>query len=149
MNSNLKILVAFILGVLARIITTPWILGYNNSNFSVHKNKIYDAIFFGSIIGLIQLIIDIGDLSNAQKLFWLVLNLTMIIITSYLINHQSLISEKDLLLKLKENYAESIEISNIHIRKDIDTNVKKFLKEHAESRKKTIVDLEQLLQEIK
>ena len=149
MNSNLKILLAFILGVLARIVTTPWILGYYNQNFSIHKNKIYDAIFFGSVIGCIQLIIDIGYLSNAQKIFWLILNLTMLIITSYLINHQSLISEKDLLLKLRENYAESIRISNIHIEKDIDINVKNFLKEHAETRETAIKDLDQLLHEIK
>lgn len=149
MNSNLKILTAFILGVLARIITTPWILGYHNPNFSIHKNKIFDAIFFGSIIGLIQLILDIGDLSNAQKIFWLILNLTMIIITSYLINNQSLINEKDLLLKLRENYAETIRISNIHIEKDIDANVKNFLKEHVEAREKAIKDLDKLLQRIK
>lgn len=149
MNSNLKILTAFILGVLARIITTPWILGYHNQNFSIHKNKIFDAIFFGSVIGLIQLILDIGDLSNAQKIFWLILNLTMIIITSYLIDNQSLISEKDLLLKLRENYAESIRISNIHIEKDIDANVKKYLKEHVETREKEIKNLDKLLQEIK
>lgn len=149
MNSNLKILVAFILGVLARIITTPWILGYYNQNFSIHKNKIYDAIFFGSVIGFIQVILNIGDLSNPQKIFWLILNLTMIIITSYLINNQSLISEKDLLLKLRENYAETIRISNIHTEKDIGANVKKFLKENIETREKAIKDLDQLLHEIK
>lgn len=149
MNSNLKIFAAFILGVLARIITTPWILGYHNQYFSIHKNKIFDAILFGSIIGLIQLILDIGDLSNAQKIFWLILNLTMIIITSYLINHQSLIDEKDLLLKLRENYAESIQISNIHIEKDIEEKVKIFLKEHAKTRENAIKDLDKLLYEIK
>lgn len=149
MNSNLKILLAFILGVLARIITTPWILGYNNEYFSIHKNKIFDAIFFGSITGLIQLIIDIGSLTNAQKLFWLIINLTILFIISYSINHQSFINESDLLLKLRENYAETIEISNIHTKKNIDDRVKKFLSETINSRRNAIKDLDNLLKDIK
>ncbi len=149
MNSNFKILIAFIFGILARIITTPWILGYDNQNFSIHKNKIFDAIFFGSITGLIQLIIDIGNLTNAQKIFWLIINLTIFFVASYSINHQTFISEKDLLLKLRENYAESIEISKIHVQKGIDNKVKNFLNSHVETRQKAIKDLNILLHEIK
>lgn len=149
MHTNYKILLAFILGVIARVITTPWILGFGNPNYSIHKNKIYDAIFFGSITGLIQVFIDIGNLSNSQKLFWLILYSTIIYIISYSIINQNFIDERDLLLKLRENYAESIAISQIHIDKNIEPKVKQYITIHAEARKEAIKDLDQLLKEIK
>lgn len=149
MHTNYKILLAFILGIIARIITTPWLLGFSNEYYSIHKNKIYDAIFFGSITGLIQVIIDIGYLSNAQKLFWLILYSTIFYITSHSITYQNFVNERDLLLKLRENYAESIAISQIHIDKNIEPNVKQFLTVHADVRKQAIKDLDQLLKKIK
>jgi hypothetical protein len=113
MNTNYKIILAFILGIIARLFTNPWILGYTDTNYSVHKNKIYDSIFFGSIIGIIQIIIDIGSLTNGEKIFWLILYISIFLTIKYIINNQIFIDDKHLLLKLKENYAESNKITKI------------------------------------
>ena len=58
MNTNLKIILAFCLGIILKTLTTPWILGFFNKNYSIHKNKLYDAMFFGSITGLVQILIN-------------------------------------------------------------------------------------------
>ena len=66
MNSNYKIILAFSLGAIIRVLTKPWILTFLDKNYSIHKNKIYDAIIIGSISALIQLIINNGHLSNVE-----------------------------------------------------------------------------------
>ena len=127
-NANYNITLAFFLGITLRTLTNPWILGYENENFSVHLNKIYDAILFGSMTGLIQIIIDAGSLTNGERFLWIILFISIFIMLNNMIVGQSFIKEKDLLLKLKENYAESIKISDIQIsNKNIDKDFKNFL----------------------
>lgn len=148
MNRNYKIMLAFGLGIIARIITNPWILGYHNENYSIHKNKIYDAIFFGCITGLIQIIININKLNNSEKFLWLTFNLSIFFIISYIISNQTYINEKELLLKLKENNAESLEFCKIQLanNKNLDPEMKYFLNNHIDLKKETINKINLLLQ---
>ena len=128
MNSSYKILLAFSLGVILRILTHPWILGYSNENYSIHKNKIYDALFFGSLVGLIQLIINGSLLTNGEKLLWIILFISIMVFFNHLIVNQSFIKGKDLLLKIRENYGESIKFSEIQLsKKDISPELREFL----------------------
>jgi hypothetical protein len=128
MNPNYNIALAFFLGVGLRILTNPWILGYSNQNYSVHKNKIYDSMLFGSMAGLIQIMIDDGLLTNAERICWIILFVSIFFILNYIINEQIFVQEHDLLLKLRENYAESIKYSDIQLaNKNINDDLKKFL----------------------
>jgi hypothetical protein len=147
MNINYKIILAFGLGIIARIITNPWILGYHNENFSIHKNKIYDAIFFGCITGLIQIIININKLTNSEKILWLTFNLSIFFIISYIINNQKYIDERELLLKLRENNAESLEFCKIQLANNTSLNAetKDFLNNHIKIKIETIDKINLLL----
>lgn len=150
MNSNYKIIFAFFLGVILRTLTNPWILGYGNENFSFHKNKIYDAILFGSVTGVIQIIIDSYSLTLEHKLLWLFLFISIFFIINHLIVVQTFVSDTDLLLKLKENYAESLEFSKILLREDkLTPNIRKFIIDHIGLKYDAIDQINILLKQIK
>jgi hypothetical protein len=146
MNSNYKILLAFTLGAMIRVITKPWILTCFDENYSIHKNKIYDAIIIGSITALIQIIINNGHLTKIEFIFWLILFATITGICNYMIFNQVLITKKDFLQKLKEDYAEAIKFANAIIsNNDIDAHFKEFLLEHNVSKKETLNEINELL----
>lgn len=128
MNINYRIAFAFILGVIARILTNPWILGYSNENYSIHKNKIYDAIFFGCLVGILQIFINIDTLSIHELMTWLILLSSIFFIIKYMINNQVYIDELHLLLKIKENYGEINRLSEILSNDNkLSVNIKKFI----------------------
>jgi len=136
-NINYNILLAFFLGVGLRIITNPWVLGYYDENYSVHKNKIYDSLLFGSVAGLIQVIINNNMLTNGERIFWSVLFLSIFFSLNYIIKEQIFIKEDDLLLQLKENCAESIKYSDIQLEnKNISNDLRDFL--YKENKEKQI-----------
>lgn len=146
MNPNYNITLAFFLGITLRILTNPWILGYSNVNYSVHKNKIYDAVLFGSMAGLIQIMIDDGLLGNAEKFLWIVLFVSIFLTLNYIISEQVFIKGEDLLLKLKENYAESIKYSDIQLlNKNISEELKTFLLEQNKNKKDAIDEINIML----
>ena len=147
MNYNYKIIIAFLLGAILRILTNPWILGYSNENYSIHKNKIYDALFFGSLTGLVQIIINKNLMTNGGELLWIIFFISLIILFKYLINNQSFIKGKDLLLKIKENYGESIKLSQIQLEKnDISAELRDFLIRGNKLKHIAIQDIDVLLQ---
>lgn len=146
MKINYKIILAFILGVIAKTFTTPWILGYNDENYSIHKNKIYEAFLCCSITGLILIIIDIGDLTFEEKIFWIVLYLSIFFTAKYFINNQTYINEKDILLKLRDNYAESNKLADILLNNDkLSPNIKSFIIEHNSFDKEAINNINKLI----
>lgn len=146
MNPNYNITLAFFLGVTLRILTNPWILGYSNVNYSVHKNKIYDSVLFGSMAGLIQIMIDTSSLSNAERFFWFILFISIFITLNYIISEQVYIKGDDLLLKLRENYAESIKYSDIQLlNKNISENLKNFLLEQNKNKQDAIDEINIML----
>lgn len=146
MNPNYKITLAFFLGVTLRILTNPWILGYSNVDYSVHKNKIYDAVLFGSMAGLIQIMIDNSLLSNAERFLWIILFVSIFLTLNYIISEQVFIKGDDLLLKLKENYAESIKYSDIQLlNKKISEDLKNFLLEQNKNKKDAIDEINIML----
>ena len=97
MNSNYKIILAFTLGAIIRILTKPWILSCFDENYSIHKNKIYDAIIIGSITALIQLLINNGNLSNVEFMSWIILFITITAICNYMIHNQTFVTQRDFL----------------------------------------------------
>ena len=146
MNTNHKIFFAFILGVVAKVLTNPWILGYTNQNYSVHRNKIYDAIFFGSITGLIQIILDLSGLNNIEKVFWILLYVSILLVSAYFIDNQVYIGEKQLLLKLRENVGESIRVSEIQLEnKDLNTELRAFLEKQNADKIQSIKDINKFI----
>lgn len=149
MNTNYKIVLAFLLGIFIRIITNPWILGFSDVNYSIHKNKLFDALLFGAITGLIQILIDFQTLENHDKFLWILLFATIIISLNHIIHEQIFIKEKDLLLKLKENYAESIRFSDIQMsNKSIDSTLKNFLIEQNNTKKNAIAQINVILSKL-
>jgi hypothetical protein len=149
MNTNYKIILAFILGIIARLFTNPWVLGFNDINYSIHYNKIYDSIFFGSIIGIIQIIIDIGTLSTIEKLFWLILYISIFLIMKYFINNQIFVDDKHLLLKLKENYAESNKITEILLSDDqLNPNIKIFVSRQINIKNEEINNINEIIKNL-
>jgi len=139
MTPNHSIALAFFLGVTLRTLTNPWILGYSNENYSIHKNKIYDALLFGSMAGIIQIMIDNSSLTNIERIFWILLFVSIFIALNYVISKQVFIKGKDLLLKLRENYAESIKYSDIQLsNKNIDEELKNFLVQENTSKQNAI-----------
>ena len=150
MNSNYKILLAFTLGTIIRVITKPWILTCFDENYSIHKNKIYDAIIIGSITALIQLIINNGHLTKIEFIFWIILFASITGICNYLIINQIFITKKDFLEKLREDYAEAIKFANIKIsNNNIDLEFKEFLLKHNISKKDTLNEINELLKNLK
>lgn len=146
MNPNYSITLAFFLGVTLRILTNPWILGYSNENYSIHKNKIYDALLFGSMAGIIQIMIDNGELTNMERFIWIILFVSIFISLNYVISEQIFIKEKDLLLKLRENYAESMKYSDIQLlNKNIDEELKNFLIMENDNKKNAIEKINLML----
>jgi hypothetical protein len=148
MNENYKILLAFGLGVCARIISNPWVLGFYNENYSININKVYDSIFFGSMTGLIQIIININNLTNIEKIFWLIFYISLFFILNHAITTQKFIDEKHLLLTLKENNAESLEYSKIQLEKnkELNKNTQEFLTEYIKEKYMTINNINKLIQ---
>ena len=150
MNFNYKILLAFTFGAIIRVITKPWILTCFDENYSIHKNKIYDAIIIGSITALIQLIINNGHLTKIEFIFWIILFASIAGICNYLINNQIFITKKDFLQKLKEDYAEAIKFANAKIsNNNIDPEFKDFLLKHNVSKKETLNKINELLKNLK
>jgi hypothetical protein len=146
MNPNYTIAIAFLLGVGLRILTNPWILGYLNENYSVHKNKIYDSLLFGSMAGIIQVMIDNGLLTNTERFIWIILFVCIFIILNHIISEQIFIKEKDLLLTLRENYAESIKYSDVQLlNKGIDEELKTFLIMENNNKKEAIKQINKIL----
>jgi hypothetical protein len=149
MKINYKIISAFVLGVITKTFVTPWILGYSDENYSIHRNKIYEAIFFCSITGLILIIIDIGNLTFEEKIFWIVLYLSIFFTTKFFINNQINVNEKELLLKLRENYAESNKLAEILLNDDkLSPNVKSFIVDHKTLKKEAINNINELLKNL-
>ena len=146
MNPNYNIMLAFFLGIMLRILTNPWILGYSNENYSIHKNKIYDSILFGSMAGLIQIMIDNDTLTNVDRFVWIILFISIFITLNFVISGQIFIQGDDLLLKLKENYAESIKYSDILLlNKKINTELKDFLVIQNKNKKDAIDEINKML----
>lgn len=146
MNPNYNIMLAFFLGIMLRILTNPWILGYSNENYSIHKNKIYDSILFGSMAGLIQIMIDNDTLTNVDRFVWIILFISIFITLNCVISGQLFIQGDDLLLKLKENYAESIKYSDILLlNKKINTELKDFLVIQNKNKKDAIDEINKML----
>jgi hypothetical protein len=149
MNSNYKILLAFGFGAIVRVITKPWILTCFDENYSIHKNKIYDAIIIGSITALIQIVINNGHMTNTEFIFWIILFASITGICNYLINNQVFVTKKDFLQKLKEDYAEAIKFANAMLsNKNIEPDFKEFLLEHNISKKLTLNEINELLKKI-
>lgn len=149
MNTNYRIFFAFILGVTARIIVSPWILKYDDPNYTFHKNKLYDAILIGSIIGIIQIILDLQNLTNAQILVWLLIYLCMFKIIAYFIENQIFVNNLDILLKLRENYAESVKLIENLVKNNYQPIVKDFLNKNLEIKSDTINEINNLIKTIK
>ena len=127
-DTNNKIMLAFILGVILKILSNPWILGFYDENYSIHKNKVYDALIIGCLTGFIQIIINRDSLSNGIKFLWTIIFLTIFISIDHILNNQIFVSEKDLLLSLREKYAESIKFTDIQLKDDeLDEEIRKFL----------------------
>lgn len=146
MNTNYKIILAFILGIMARIFTSPWILGYNDKYYSLHKNKIYDAVFLGSITGIIQIIIDFGSLSLVETIIWITLFLSIFFTMRYFIDNQIFVASKHLLLKLRENYAESNKLAEILLNDNkLNKNTKNFVLEHKTLKEDAIKTINELI----
>lgn len=149
MNSNYKILLAFGLGAIVRVITKPWILTCFDENYSIHKNKIYDAIIIGSITALIQLVINNGHLTKIEFIFWIILFASITGICNYMIRNQVFVTKRDFLQKLKEDYAEAIKFANAMMsNKNIDPHLKEFLLEHNIAKKQTLNEINELLKKI-
>jgi hypothetical protein len=145
-NPNYNITLAFFLGITLRTLTNPWILGYSDENYSIHKNKIYDSILFGSMAGLIQIMIDSSLLNSAERFFWIILFITIAITLNYTIRKQLFINGDDLLFKLKENYGESIKFSDIQLsNKNINEELKNFLLVQNAQKQKAIDEIKQML----
>jgi hypothetical protein len=142
MNPNYKIILAFGLGVAIRILSSPWILGPANPNYSIHRNKLYDALLFGSLTGLVQVLIDGNQINNAERILWIILFLSIFLFARYVIDKQLFVEEKDLLLKLKENYAESIKISEIKLNdKNLSNEVKDLLTKQNKIKRDSIQEI--------
>jgi hypothetical protein len=149
MNPNYKIITVFLVGFILRIITNPWILKLQDKNFSIHKIKILDSILFGCILGLTLILLDYKSFSNYSLLLWLILFITLIIIINYILNKQVFIDKKDLLILLREKYAETIKYSKIQLKnKNIDEELKKFLIIENEIKEKSINEINTILNKI-
>jgi hypothetical protein len=149
MNPNYKIITVFLVGFLLRILTNPWILELRDKNFSIHKIKILDSILFGCILGLTLILLDYKSFSNYSLLLWLILFITLIIIINYILNKQVFIDKKDLLILLREKYAETIKYSKIQLKnKNIDEELKKFLIIENEIKEKSINEINTILNKI-
>ena len=149
MNTYYKIIFAFLIGIFIRLFTNPWILGYNHKDFSIHINKIYDAIFFGCIIAIIQIFITIDTLTNPEKICWIMLFLTMLSISMNLINNQKFVNDKQLLLKLKENYAESNRLAEILVNNNsLGIETRNFILDHLTLKKDAILTIDNIIKSI-
>lgn len=150
MNVNYKIAVAFIFGVIVRILINPWNLKINDMNQSIHKNKIYDAIFFGSLIGILQVFLNIDSLTVSGLLIWLIFHMCIFGIIKYMINNQTDIGEKHLLLKIKETYGEANRISEILLNnKKISPDISQFTNEQIIIRNNAIETINKFIEKIK
>jgi hypothetical protein len=148
MNPNYNVTLAFILGIILRIVMSPWILGFYDENYSMHKNKIYDSLLFGSMAGLIQIMIDNGILTIEEKIIWFIFFVAIFIMLNYIIHKQIFVEGKDLLLNLRESYAESIKITDIQLEnKNIDDKLKNFLEEQNNNKRKAISTMNTMLKE--
>lgn len=146
MNHNYKILLAFILGTLLRILSKPWVLSWSDDNYSIHKNKIYDAMLIGSFTGLVLILIDSSLLTNTEMIFWIIIFISVAAICNHVINNQVLIDEKEYIIKLKEDSAEAIKLSNvIMLNKNINQQFKFYLIRNNELKEKSINELNELL----
>lgn len=150
MKPNYTILLAFILGTGLRILTNPWILGFNDENYSVHINKIYDSIFVGSLVGIVQVLMNSSSLTFIEEVLWIVLFISIYLVMNYIIRNQLFVSEVELLLQLKENYAESVKYSSIQITNPlIHPDLKNFLIEHNKQKEQAINQIDLMIKKYK
>jgi hypothetical protein len=146
MNPNYIILLAFTLGTGIRILSNPWILGFTDDNYSVHINKIYDSIFVGTIVGIVQVLMNNSSLTLLEETLWIILFITINFIMNYIIKNQLFVSEVELLLQLKENYAESVKYSEIQLKNpSIDSKLKDFLIAHNKLKAQSINEINSMI----
>ncbi len=145
MNPNYKILLAFVLAIILRILCKPWVLSWSDDNYSIHKNKIYDAVLIGSFISIVLIFIDSSMLTNVQMIIWIILFISIVVICNHVIKNQVFIDENDFILKLKEDNEETIKLSSeIILNKNVDQTFKNYLIQNNKIKQQSINELDEL-----
>lgn len=143
---NYKFLLVFTLGITLRILSNPWILSWFGDNYSIHKNKIYDAILIASFTCIALILIDNSLLTNAEMIFLIIIFVCVAAIFNYAIKNQIFISDKDYIYKLKEDNKEAIKLSNVIMsKKNINPKFKDYLIQNNELKQQSINELNELL----